>query len=198
MMNKELFTIGHSTHSLDEFTALLNRHCINAVGDVRSHPYSRYNPQYNREKLKGALESRGVAYVYLGGELGARSDNPAHYEKGKVRYDLLAQDARFISGLKRVRRGLAEYRLALMCAEKDAAFCHRGILICRRLRASGLDIKHILADGGIVSQNELEERLKNHFRIKPDMFNKDAECIEEAYRRQGEKIAYVRQNTKTE
>ena len=188
-MMSELFTIGHSTHPLEDFVGLLVRHRISAVGDVRSQPYSRYNPQYNRENLKEALESREIVYVFLGREIGARSDNPANYVQGRMQYDLLAKDPLFISGLDRVRRGLAEYRLALMCAEKDATVCHRGILICRQLRVPDLEIKHILADGGVESQNEMEERLMNSLAVKPDMFMEKVECVEEAYRRQAEKLA---------
>ena len=191
---QELFTIGHSTHPLEDFVGLLARHRISAVGDVRSQPYSRYNPQYNRENLKEALESREIVYVFLGREIGARSDNPANYVQGRVQYDLLAKDPLFISGLDRVRRGLAEYRLALMCAEKDATVCHRGILICRQLRTPDLEIKHILADGGVESQNKMEERLMNSLAVKPDMFMEKVGCVEEAYRRQAEKLAYTVQS----
>ena len=190
-MKQDLFTIGHSTHPLEAFIGLLVRHHIGAVADVRSRPYSRFNPQYNRESLQAALKAHGIAYVFLGKELGARSENPACYVNGKVCYDRLAEDALFIAGLERVRRGLAEYRLALMCAEKDAAVCHRGILICRRLRAFGLELKHILADGGLESQSDLEKRLTRRLGIEPDMLRQEAECVEEAYRRQGEKLAYV-------
>src|SRR5262245_48489594 len=97
-----LYTIGHSTHSMEHFTALLQGRGVTAVCDVRSQPYSRYNPQYNRERLKSALEQAGVSYVFLGEELGARRTEPSCYVDGKVQYDRVAQTASFQHGLARL------------------------------------------------------------------------------------------------
>ena len=69
----EIFTIGHSNHSLERFLELLKQHRIEAVCDVRSSPYSRMNPQFNRENLKQSLREVNITYVFLGRELGARS-----------------------------------------------------------------------------------------------------------------------------
>jgi uncharacterized protein (DUF488 family) len=80
-----IFTIGHSNHLIEAFIALLHRHGITAVGDVRSHPYSRYVPQYSREPLQAALTQAGIEYVFLGKELGARSENPACYSTAPIR-----------------------------------------------------------------------------------------------------------------
>ena len=66
-----IFTIGHSTHELERFVELLKQHRIGAVADVRSMPYSRWQPQFNRDKLSVALKADGIAYVFLGKELGA-------------------------------------------------------------------------------------------------------------------------------
>ena len=68
----ELFTIGHSTHSWEKFLELLRQHRIEAVADVRSSPYSQFNPHFNRESLQLALPQQGISYVFLGEELGAR------------------------------------------------------------------------------------------------------------------------------
>src|SRR5437773_2453789 len=116
---QEVFTIGHSAHDLEHFTALLVRHNVTAVADVRSMPYSRVNPQFNRETLKQHLLRAGIAYVFLGKELGARSEDPSCYVNGKVQYGLLAETDLFRKGLDRVCVGMHKYRLALMCAEKD-------------------------------------------------------------------------------
>ena len=74
---KELFTVGHSNLSIDAFIALLQQHGITAVGDVRSHPYSRFLPHFNQSALKAALLSAGIRYVFLGQELGARVADPS-------------------------------------------------------------------------------------------------------------------------
>ena len=75
-MGDTVFTIGHSTHPQERFIALLRQHGITALCDVRSKPYSRMNPQFNREELEEALLAHGIAYRFLGEELGARSDDP--------------------------------------------------------------------------------------------------------------------------
>ena len=102
-MPEALFTIGHSTQAAERFIMLLNKHGITAVADVRSTPYSRMNPQYNREDLRTALNDAGISYVFLGKELGARSENKACYHDGKVQYGLLAQTDLFRHGVDRVR-----------------------------------------------------------------------------------------------
>lgn len=69
--HKELFTIGHSNHSSEAFIQLLNQHEVTAIADVRSHPYSRQNPQFTQAALKATLLEVGIYYVFLGKELGA-------------------------------------------------------------------------------------------------------------------------------
>ena len=122
---------------------------FNSIADVRSHPYSRYMPHFSREFLKEALSAKNVKYVFLGRSLGARSDNPACYHKGKVQYDLLAQEPQFIAGLDQLRLGMNRYRIALMCAEKDPLNCHRAVLVARKLYEGGISVVHIHADGSM-------------------------------------------------
>src|ERR1700674_3398382 len=150
-MQEVIFTIGHSTHPQKRFIALLLQHGITALCDVRSKPYSRVNPQFNREELKESLRERCIKYVFLGKELGARSEDPMCYENGKVQYDRLAHTDLFRRGLERVQNGMKDYRLALMCAEKEPLECHRTILIARHLADLGFDVQHIHADGRLES-----------------------------------------------
>jgi uncharacterized protein (DUF488 family) len=194
----ELYTIGHSTHAIERFIELIRMHRINAVCDVRSSPYSRYNPQFNRENLQPELKRHGIAYVFLGKELGPRSDDPGCYEDGKVCYDRLAQTHLFQEGLKRVRQGMASYRVALMCSEKDPATCHRTILVCRHLREEGTQIRHILEDGSVEENDVTIRRLMGLLKLpESDLFTSPEEMVGRAYDMQGEKIAYVQENDKT-
>ena len=158
-MSGTVFTIGHSTHSVEDFIALLVQHGITALGDVRSTPYSRYNPQFNREALKPALKERGIQYVFLGAELGGRSADPACYEHGRLCYDRVVRTALFSSGLDRVEKGCRQYKLALMCAEKEPLNCHRTLLLAPELAARGLEVVHIHADGMLESHEHACTRL---------------------------------------
>jgi uncharacterized protein (DUF488 family) len=128
-MTDAVYTIGHSTHSIGRFVELLKSHSVTAVADVRSQPYSRMNPQFSREPLKEALRNANIKYVFLGKELGARSENKSCYRDGQVQYDLLAQTDLFKRGIERVKEGARTYRIALMCAEKEPLECHRTILV---------------------------------------------------------------------
>lgn len=195
-METTVYTIGHSTHPIDEFIRLLKKHSITAICDVRSAPYSRWNPQFNRETFQGELRKHGIQYVFLGEELGARSNDPSCYQNGKVQYDLLSKTALFKQGLERVKNEAKEYRVALMCAEKDPLQCHRTILVARNIVEQGTSVLHILNDGDIESQEQSIQRLLDNLKIpSSDLFKSKDEIIRDAYRKQGEAIAYSEQNT---
>jgi uncharacterized protein (DUF488 family) len=191
MSEAGLFTIGHSEHSADAFLSLLRQHGITALADVRSSPYSRRNPQFNRETVANDLEQAGIRYVFMGAELGARRPESECYEDGKARYSLIAKAPLFAQGLDRVRRGIERFRIALMCAEKDPLICHRAILVCRNLRDSVSPIQHIREDGRLESHDELESRLLAMAGLpEGDLFQSREELLEQAYDWQGERIAY--------
>jgi uncharacterized protein (DUF488 family) len=191
-MQDTVFTIGHSTQTQERFIGLLQQHGITALCDVRSKPYSRMNPQFNREELEQALLAHGITYRFLGKELGARSGDPSCYEGGKVQYARLAETALFKDGIKRVLRGLKEgFRIALMCAEKEPLECHRTILVARHLAPLGLHIEHIHANGQLESHEAALSRLARiHNLPEHDMFRSREELLADAYRRQEERIAY--------
>lgn len=187
-----VFTIGHSTHSADLFLTLLRQHRIDAVADVRSSPFSRFNPQFNRENLERFLKKNGIHYVFLGKELGARTDDRSCYENGRVQYERLAQTALFQTGLDRVRQGAQRYRIALMCAEKEPLECHRTLLVAKALAERGHTIRHIHADGHLESHEDAMERLLDVTGLpKADFFRSKEELLAEAMARQEAQIAYV-------
>jgi uncharacterized protein (DUF488 family) len=190
-MTGSILTVGHSTHPLPRFVSLLQQHGISAVCDVRSRPYSRVNPQYNRDILKRALGEHGILYVFLGAELGARSDDPSCYVRGKVQYDRLAQTALFKRGINRLCKGMETYNLILMCAEREPLECHRTILISRHLVAAGIEVKHVIGDGTIESHDQTLNRLLRQLQLsKHHSYCTREEMTEAAYRIQGDKIAY--------
>lgn len=156
---RTLLTIGHSTHSVEAFVALLERHRVSAVADVRSAPYSRFNPDFNREPLARNLAVHRIEYVFLGGELGGRPDDPSCYEGGRISYDRVGATPWFRRGLDRVVRGAADHHIALMCAEREPLECHRTLLVATALVARGVSVGHILADGGLETHECAMDRL---------------------------------------
>lgn len=183
-----IYTIGHSNHPPETLLRLLTQHGIGVVADVRSSPYSRYNPQFNRETLEKTLAAAGIRYLFLGRELGARPDDTSCYENGAVRYDRIAATPLFREGLARLEEGLRRgHRIALMCAEKDPLDCHRTILVSRHLP----DVRHIHADGTLEPHAEAMVRLRErHHLPERDLFRSPDEILAEAYLRQEARIAF--------
>lgn len=187
-----VFTIGHSTHSLEAFVALLKLHGVTALADVRSAPFSRFNPQFNKDVLDRSLRAQGITYVFLGRELGARSDDPSCYENGRVQFGRLARTELFRRGIERVIRGAQEHRIALMCAEKEPLDCHRTLLVARALDDLGVPVEHILADGRLETHGEAMLRLLDLVGVpRTDLFRSRQELLAEALVRQEARVAYV-------
>ena len=190
---KILYTIGHSNHSIDEFIALLKQHSITAVADVRSAPYSRYCPWFNKDQLSAALRLARIEYLFFGAELGARPQGSACLVNGQISFQKISETPDFRDGLDRLAEAGRKHRVALMCAEKDPLDCHRTTLVCRNLQPYKLSIRHILADGSIENHDQTERRLIKETGVERTLFEpdlSDAELIERAYDRQSEKIAH--------
>lgn len=191
-----VLTIGHSNHTPEFFLGLLTQHRVTALADVRSAPYSRFNPRFNREQLTETLKASGIKYVYLGGQLGGRSDDQACYEQGRVRYDRLARTPLFRDGLQRVVHGASEHRVALMCAEKEPLHCHRALLIGHELDQRGIDVAHILPDGRLEPHSSAMTRLLTEFNLEndEDLFYQHrprSELIAEAIAIQTRRVGHV-------
>lgn len=190
-MQSAVYTIGHSNQSLDLFLAALKSHAVTAIADVRSYPYSHANPQFDRESLAPELQGNGIAYVFLGKELGARTNDQSCYLDGRVQYEFLAKTKLFNEGLERVEIGMQKFQIALLCAEAEPLACHRTILVARHLRERQIPVRHILKGGTVEDHEQSLERLLLLLEIKNhDMFRDHAALISEAYQRQAERIAY--------
>ncbi|MDE0416942.1 MAG: DUF488 domain-containing protein [bacterium] len=187
-----LFTVGHSTHSLEVFLDLLFKHKISAIADVRSTPYSRYFPHFNKDALAKSLKKYGIKYVFLGRELGARCDDPSCYVNGRVQYSRLAERPEFQEGIDRVKKGAGKYRIALMCAEREPLDCHRTLLVSRALDRQGLNVEHIHSDGHSERHRDAMERLLDVIGLsREDFFLSKEELMAEALSRQEERVAYT-------
>ncbi len=173
---------------------------VAAVADVRSTPYSRRQPQFNRSTLRKSLDEHGIAYVFLGTELGGRGpDDSAFDENGRVQYRRIAESTPFREGLARVRAGSERMRLALMCAEREPLDCHRGLLISRVLVSQGTPVLHIRADGQLETHRQAECRLLHLVGLhEPDLFRTEEQILAESYERQEARIAYVKPDTNAE
>ncbi len=142
-----LFTIGHSTRSLDEFLALLRAHDIELVADIRTIPKSRHNPQFGTERLAARLERAGLRYVHLPALGGLRHPAKNSVNRGwrNVSFRGFADymgTPEFERGLGRLETLAGRRRTAIMCAEAVPWRCHRS-LVADALTLDGWRVRHI-------------------------------------------------------
>jgi len=150
------YTIGHSTHSVDEFIGMLRAAGARFVADVRAMPRSRTNPQFNTDVLPAALAKAGIGYEHmaaLGGLRPRRRDvesqvNAFWENKSFHNYADYAMGDAFHAGLEHLLEIGHERPCAIMCAEAVWWRCHRRI-IADYLLAAGEDVQHIMADGKV-------------------------------------------------
>ena len=191
-----IYTIGHSNLGFDAFLALLRKAGIEAIADVRSSPWSRFNPQFNRETLKASLKASGIAYSHLGEELGGRPKELQYFCEGVADYRKMRQAPIFDQGLQRLYAGAKNFRIAVMCSEQNPLECHRCLLVGRALHQSGRPIVHLLHDGASMSQADVEERLLALAgKDGGDLFAPLNERIDAAYWAQNRKNAFAAPNS---
>jgi uncharacterized protein (DUF488 family) len=177
--------------SYEDFFKLLRGTSVTAVADVRTAPYSRRNPQFNRDTLRDQLRLDQMAYFFLGDELGGRPKEQRFFCDGIADYEKMARSSDFERGLERVVEGAKQYRVALMCSEHDPLECHRCLLVGRALHGRGVTVKHILSDRTIVSQSDVEKRLLQWSRQGgEDLFENYENRLAAAYRKRASKVAY--------
>lgn len=156
----DIYTIGHSNHTLERFIELLIDNGIRTLVDVRSAPYSQYTPHFNKAALEKALVAQGISYVFAGEYLGGRPKDPTCYRGGvmpsgdvkgnylqAVDYSEVGKRPWYQRGIARLIEIAQEQRTAIMCSEEDPAHCHRQHLIANTLIEMGVAVKHIRASG---------------------------------------------------
>lgn len=155
----ELLTIGHGDLPLDEFAALLSSHAVEMIADVRTQPYSRYVPEYNRDVLETVLPRHGIRYEFLGADLGGRPDDPSVLDaSGKPDYDLMAEQLPFRTALEHLAAAAAERKTCMLCSEEDPCHCHRSLLLGRALAQMGVAVLHIRRNDKIETQEHVWQR----------------------------------------
>ena len=184
-----VLTVGHSNLDVGAFVGLLIAHSVHEVVDVRSQPYSRYVPHFNREQLQQALDQAGIGYSFAGREFGARSPDPEAYDDdGRVRYSALRSthgfERRMLEVIEMTRAGR---RQALLCTEADPADCHRAVLVAHAIHESGIAVEHLRTDGTLESHAAFLERISG----PPDLFSADDDRFARALAARERVIAYV-------
>lgn len=154
MENTTIYSIGHGTKKIEKLIDQLNAFNIKYLLDIRSKPYSKYNPQFNRPALEETLKQIGITYVFVGDSLGGLPEDRTCYDQdGKVVYDLISEKDFFKEGLERlITANQKQINLAIMCSESKPEECHRSKLIGQELLKKNITLKHIVSNNQIKSQ----------------------------------------------
>lgn len=191
-MPATVYTVGHSTHSMDRLIEILKANEISEIIDVRSQPYSRFQPQFNRSDIEVPLRAAEISYLFLGNDLGARSSDTSCYVNGRVQYQRIAATNGFGRAIDRVLIESESNRVALMCAEKEPLECHRTLLVGQALYSQGVSVVHIHSDGRQEKHSDALIRLHGMVGLPlEDLFRTSDELLSEALRIQEDRIAYV-------
>ena len=155
-----IYTIGHGGRTVDELLEQLLEHGIKFLLDVRSVPYSKYQPEFNRERLEVKVEATGMRYGFMGQQLGGRpkdSGYPTFYDENRrVVYERVRETSFFKQGIERLQDACAQgFVVCLLCAESNPAMCHRSSMIGPALDQVGIELIHLLKGGGTKSQQAI-------------------------------------------
>lgn len=155
-----IYTVGYGKRTVQELIALLQQHDIAFLIDVRSKPFSRYQPDFNRRTLDAYLRDANIRYVFMGDTLGGLPDDPACYTDGKVDYEKVKQQPFYQAGIGRIQAAFQQQRrVVLMCSEGKPEMCHRTKLLSATLTSLNIPIAHIDEQAIIRTQPEVMHRL---------------------------------------
>ncbi len=155
-----VYTVGYGVRSLEQLAELLSKYGIQFLLDIRSHPYSKFKPEFTKSALRTSLEASGIHYVFMGDTLGGQPNDESCYRDGKVDYALVEEKPFYRAGIQRVltawEKGLP---VALMCSEGKPEECHRSKLVGQTLVGQGIEVLHIDENGVLVPHDEVLARL---------------------------------------
>ena len=201
----DIYTIGHSNYTVERLIDMLKHYNINCVVDIRGTPYSKYNIQFDKETIRYTLSKAGFIYIYMAKELAAKRINKQSYkEEGYSDFEKVIKENEFIEGIERLKNGCNKgYKIALLGAMQEPIRCHRSILVGRALRENGFNVKHILDDYSIASQEDIEQMLLDKYFSNRNQMTIDdlignsltrKEMIQEGYRLANKEIGYRREH----
>jgi uncharacterized protein (DUF488 family) len=168
MEKKPLYTIGHGNRKPEDLLALLKEFGIEYLIDVRSQPYSKFNPKFNQNELKYFLEMNGIKYVFMGEAIGGRPKDTTCYDtEGKVNYEVVKTKDFFLNGIDRLKTAYNKnISVVIMCSESKPCECHRSKLIGKVLSLENIVLKHIDEKGKLKNQstviNEVNKGLSEY------------------------------------
>jgi len=167
MPDINIYSIGHGNKEIDTFIEELKSFNIEFLIDVRSIPYSKYNPQYNKESLQSDIEKESIKYIYMGDSLGGMPKDPTCYINEKADYNIIKDKKFFKDGIKRlIKAKEKKFTVAVMCSESKPEVCHRSKLIGQELLKYDVNMKHIISRD---IENDQHTVMKNLLKGKDEI-----------------------------
>lgn len=155
-----LYSIGHGNKTFEVFEKELRSFGIQYLIDVRSKPYSKWNPSFNQDLLKCLLQRSGYIYVYMGDSIGGMPTDTSCYTNGHIDYAKVREKDFFKNGFQRLLTAAEkELKVAIMCSESEPEKCHRTKLIGQELLKNGISLKHIVGESSLLSQEMVISKL---------------------------------------
>ncbi len=161
-MMAAIFSIGHGNRAINDFVSLLSKYEIEYLIDVRSKPYSRFNPDFSKSALEKSLVKHKIRYIYMGDLLGGFPDNKDCYTAdGRVDYGKLKLQPNYHLGIDRLRNAWDQgLHVAIMCSELKPQHCHRSKLIGESLVEVAIPVLHIDESGEAKSHAQVIDEIK--------------------------------------
>lgn len=167
-----IYTIGYGARDIEPFIAALRRYGITFLIDVRSRPYSRFKPDFSKERLEESLRRAGIRYVYMGDALGGQpADSSCYDADGKVDYAKVSERDFYLTGIDRLAKAQSQgLPVSIMCSEGKPQNCHRSKLIGKSLAERGIAVAHIDENDELIGQEDVLLRLTGG---QPSLFGDD-------------------------
>jgi uncharacterized protein (DUF488 family) len=153
-----IYTIGYGNRSIEEFIRLLQQYEMKFLVDIRSQPYSRYNPDFSKDALEKRLKQASIRYIFMGDTLGGRPrDDTVYFEDGRVDYEKVAGKDFYQKGISYLHTAwYKQLRIVLMCSEAKPQACHRSKLIGKTLHKQNIKVVHIDETGALKTQEQVD------------------------------------------
>ena len=163
-MKNPLYTIGYGNRKINDFLKTLGQYKIEYLIDVRSKPFSKFQPEFNKNELNHFLKINNIKYVFMGDVLGGRPDDDTCYYDGKVDYEVIATKTFYRDGIDRLKTAHEKNLIiVLMCSELKPQDCHRSKLIGRTLSDAKINVQHIDENGSLKDQLTVMNIVTNGF-----------------------------------
>ena len=170
-----IYTIGYGNRSIGGFVKLLQNYEIKFLVDIRSQPYSRFNPDFSKDSLEKCLKQHLIQYIYMGDTLGGRPKDSSCYIDNKVDYAKLREKSFYQKGISYLQTAWEKQLcIALMCSEAKPQECHRSKLIGNTLVEQQIDVTHIDETGATKTQLQINHIIQALTDEQPSLFSDES------------------------